>query len=250
MKRYALIIGYAGEADSEGFLPGVESDIVGWQSFLSSPLGGNWLSHEVKVMIGPRLSEVTAELARVKGTVDYALIAFSGHGGYSETKGDTLLQLNESECLESKKLDAAKKQTIVLDCCREVVEQKMQKSQATFESVTEAPAFPHPRQARAAFDAAVTGCAEGIIVINACNIGEYSYDDEFGRGGRYTFAFLDAARKWSYDKPLAENRYAAHSVSAVHIQATKTLMQDTRFEQNPKIMKMRTPPYFPLCVWI
>ena len=250
MKRYALIIGYAGEADSEEFLHGVESDIVGWKIFLTSPLGGNWLSHEVRVMDGPRLEEVTAELARVKGTVDYALIVFSGHGAYSSTKGDTLLQLNEAECLESKKLDAAKKQTIILDCCREVVEQQLQKSQATFESVTEVPAFPHPRQARAAFDAAVTRCAEGIIVINACNIGEYSYDDEFGRGGRYTFAFLEAARKWTHNEPLDENKYVSHSVSALHNEVIKTLAQDTRFKQNPKIMKMRTPPYVPLCVWI
>jgi hypothetical protein len=250
MRRYALIIGYAGEVNAEDFLDGVDSDIFGWKNFLSSPVGGGWHPHEVKIMVAPRLQEVIAELSKVKGTVDYALIVFSGHGAYSSTKGDTLLQLNKSECLESKQLDAAKKQTVILDCCREVVEQRMQKSVAGLEAVNEGQTIPNPRRARLAFETAVNACPEGLIVINACNIGEYSYDDEFGRGGRYTFAFLEAARNWKYDGPLENNTYKPHSVVAVHNEATKMLAKDARLPQNPKILKMRTAPYFPLCVWI
>jgi hypothetical protein len=251
MKRYALIIGYAGEPGAKDFLEGVDSDIEGWKTLLSSPNGGAWRADEIKIMRAPTSAAVSAELTMSKGKVDYALMVFTGHGAYSSLKSDTLLQLNKSETFESKKLDVATRQTVVLDCCRKDVDQKVQKS-LVMDSVQilARTGFPNPQQARAAFDVAVKGCEPGIIVLNACNIGEYSYDDEFGRGGRYTFALLDTATKWRYPGSLSANKYAAFTVPEAHSKATDALAKDTRYAQNPKISKPRSGDYFPLCVWI
>lgn len=252
MNRYALLIGYAGEPGAEDFLKGVQSDLDGWRRFLTSPVGGNWRSDEIKMMIAPTGAEVTAELAKKNGVVDYGLLVFTGHGGYSETRSDTLLQLNQRECFEAKKLNVAKKQTLILDCCRKVVEPILRKSEASMEQLDEAvlTQYPNPQQSRAAFDAAVNACADGIIVMHSCMVDEFSYDADFGRGGAYTYALLETARNWRHDKVLERNKYRAFSVAAAHNKATEVVTADARYQQSPSIMKMRSAPYFPLCVWI
>lgn len=251
MKRIALIIGYPGEPGDEHYLEGVHGDLQAWKDFLLSPVAGNWNSSEIRVMEGPSAATLNAEISKHKNTVDYALLVFSGHGAYSTAQADTILQLNKDENFGSKGLDVAKKQTVILDCCRKEVEQVLRKSIGIelFESASRSD-FPNPQLSRSAFDTAIKNCENGIIIVHSCNIGEYAYDDEFGRGGRYTFNLLNSARKWRHKETLKPNHYVLLTVPAAHNKAVEALSTDKRYEQTPRIAKPRSGAYFPFCVWV
>jgi len=251
MKRLALIIGYPGEDGDDDYLEGVNGDMLAWKNFLSSPMAGKWNISEIKLMLQPSAASLNSEIEKHKNNVDYALLVFTGHGGYSAARSDTVLQLNKNETFDSKNLNVAKKQTVILDCCRKEVEQVIRKSvgMELFESASQSD-FPNPQFARAAFETEIKNCDNGIIIIHSCNIGEYAYDDEFGRGGRYTFSLLNAAMKWRHDKTLQPNHYAVLSVPAAHNNAVEALSTDGRYEQTPRIAKARSGPYFPFCVWV
>lgn len=252
MNRLALLIAHPGEEGDDDYLE-VESDIQAWSRHLSSPLGGNWLNSEILILRSPSVSELGAVLRHRQGLVDYALIVFSGHGAYSETLDDTILQINSEEELHSKRLHLAKKETIVLDCCRKVIERLFLKS-FVLESLTTSRVeeFPNPQLARIAFDEAVGKCSDQRLILHSCDIDEVAYDDVYGRGGAYTHALLTAAGRWRPEPELSINQYASLSAAAAHSRATAELWKypQNPARQNPKIGKPRSGPYLPLSVWV
>lgn len=249
MRRLALLIAHPGEIGAENYLT-VDEDIIGWKRHLLSPLGGKWRESEILVLMSPTSTLLQKTLDKWKGQVDYALIVFSGHGCFSAEANDTMLELNSAEVWASKRLRLANKETIVLDCCRKVVEQHLLKSMV-LESI-EASAkmdFPNPGLARAAFETQVNKCADAALILHSCDVDEFAYDDEFGRGGAYTHALLKAAADWWPNRELGENKYLTYSVVAAHNKAVDDLAVDGDSRQNPKIKKPRSEPYFPLSVW-
>jgi hypothetical protein len=250
MNRFALLIAHPGEKGDDDFLE-VESDIQAWTRHLLSPLGGNWSENEILILRSPCVADLDAALRRWQGGADYALIVFSGHGAYSETLDDTILQINSKEEYHSKRLHLAKKETIVLDCCRKVIERLLLKS-LVLESLTasQADEFPNPQLARIAFNRAVGKCPDQTLILHSCDIDEFAYDDAYGRGGAYTHALLTAAGRWRPEAKLATNQYTSLSAVSAHNRAAADLLKNPQNRQNPKIGKPRSGPYLPLSVWV
>ncbi len=249
MKRVALLIGYPGEVGDERFLKGVEPDVHGWMRYLKSPVGGLWRESEIHLVWAPARAELQALLDQFRDQVDYAFVTFSGHGALSECKNDTLLQINRSEFFSSALLEIAKRQTILLDCCREPVETEPRLGLEQVAVAADKPKFPNPGLSRKAFDLAVGACSEMVLTAHACAPGECSYDDKFERGGVYTYELLEVLRNW-HAVGLAEGKYRPLSMVQAHNKVLPAVTSQNKGLQNPKLGKPRADKYLPIAVWV
>ncbi len=198
MKRKAIIIANPGDEGEEDFLPGVDCDVDNYQRFLLSPLGGAWKSSELTIMRQPTVNELRREI-RSLTAVDYAMAIFSGHGWYSSHDHSTFIELRRDEEVSEEELwQGARKQTVILDCCRVVhYEKPVAKG---LELAKKAEQLLDPEQCREYYDQSIAECPGPLVVMYSCGIGETSADVE-GRGGLYSFHLVDQAYKWGDTRP-------------------------------------------------
>lgn len=79
MVRRAVIIASPLIEDQRGYLPGVGMDVVNYKAFLTSPVGGSWLSNEIIVLKNPTGLQIKQAMNSIRA--DYVFTAYSGHGG-------------------------------------------------------------------------------------------------------------------------------------------------------------------------
>jgi hypothetical protein len=89
MRRIALLI-----SNTNG-LEGTKADVAKFSRFLRSLQGGAWEDSEIFPLPDPSRIGLFACLRKVRQVnVDYAIVMFSGHGGY---RNETVLEINPDE---------------------------------------------------------------------------------------------------------------------------------------------------------
>src|SRR5271167_2315021 len=84
MKKHAVII-VTPNCPKHDKLPGAERDAVAWSDFLQSPEGGAWHEGEISIYEDPSTDSVDGILKSNRMlNLEYALLAFSGHGCYTK----------------------------------------------------------------------------------------------------------------------------------------------------------------------
>jgi hypothetical protein len=247
MKRQALIIANPGEEGTEGHLQGVIKDVANYRSFLLSAIGGLWRASEIIDMMMPSLARVR-ETVRSTSASDYALIIFCGHGCFSTPLNSTVIELRDGEDMNSDELRAgAPKQTLILDCCRvrsAVIPTPMTDSIKLAKSMENI----NPDECRKYYDKKIQECANGLVVMHACSIGESAGDDA-QKGGYYSFNLLEAGKTWARSSTVDTSRYIGlFSVVQAHQDATPRVQRVSANRQNPTIEKPRSEPYYPLAI--
>ena len=243
MKRAALIIGSPGERTEEDYLEGVKKDVVRYQRFLKSALGGAWLDGEINVMLNPTLQGVLGKVRMLRSS-DYSIVVFCGHGYHSEAAGETIVQLKPGVEMNSDALrTGGRKQTLVLDCCRvisaDVLVEGVQKR--------EAPQLDD-NECRTYYDKRLQECPHGLVVLFGCSMNETA-GDSATNGGYYSSSFMNAAVKWLNTSSTDTSKEAAFlSVVAAHERAGDEVRRLSGNRQNPDIEKPRAGPYFPFAV--
>lgn len=250
MERYALIIANPGEAGTDSYCEGVNKDVVSYKNFLSSPMGGYWLSSEIVTLIRPTALAAQAAMLKAK-SADYALIIFAGHGYYSVNKKSTILVLQRGIELDSATLrDGSKKQTVILDCCRKkVISNFVEKSAAI--NFTEAYSNQlDPALCRRLFDKKINECSNDSILIHSCSIDEVANDDS-EKGGLYSYNLLDQAKSWAASQLSTidlSKHYNSRTVVSIHNLVSPKVKAQSGYKQNPQIEKPRSEPYFPFVI--
>jgi hypothetical protein len=180
MQKRILIIG-----NNHG-LPGVKVDIEKYKSFFKSSYGGLWRDNEITEKLNVSKTELLAELTRIKGTLNYLIVIFSGHGGQER---ETMLELNSSgECIgESELKNLAYRQLNIYDCCRsypEIVTESLKAQLRTnlFSAV----------DTRQKFEERIMAADHQQVSLYACSIGEYANDTN--EGGAYSKNLISVAR--------------------------------------------------------
>ncbi len=245
MKRQALIISNPGEIGEENYCNGVNQDVSNYESFLISPIGCAGHKTEIRKLFRPSVLQVRQVLKQLSG-IDYSLIIFTGHGS-ALTPYSTILELRRKEELDSRELrNATKKQTIILDCCREPSDISI-----FFEKGIEKRAKAiaiHPDRCRYYYDSQIEGCGNEVVVMYACSFGQKAYDNS-AQGGIYSSYLIAGARWWSDGVEIGMNRsYSILSVVDAHEEADISTFKHTGYKQKPVIEKPRSGPYFPFCV--
>lgn len=192
MNRLALLIG-ATFADLEI----VSTDIAKMKNYLESVTGGAWNSNEIRPIIDAPLRLLKGELADVKAkNLDFLLIYWSGHGGYSIEAEEIFIDVTaEDRMLESGFHQLAKRQLVIFDTCNAIPEE------VGLESFTESLKFriaasaTDRLKARAYYESLIMASG-GLQKAYSCSIREYSTADDI-LGSIYTREILKQARAWS-----------------------------------------------------
>ncbi|RDU98947.1 caspase family protein [Trinickia dinghuensis] len=232
--RKALIIGCP---DKD--IPGVLVDMENYRRFFQSSSGGAWYSNEIEVLKSPSTASLQSAVRRLQNA-DYSIVVFAGHGGYSNAKQTTLLQLSPGVSIEEHELkDGAPRHTVIIDACRvhldkPVMEEYRAKAMA-FDSAD------NPARSRMLFDNHIRACAPGLAVMHSCSIGEGAQETT-DSGGLYSSILIR----------VGENRRAGTgqvlTISEAHADATALVRRETRDRQIPRGMFPRTLPRFPFAV--
>lgn len=174
MRKIALLIG-----NSDG-LEGVKIDLVEWEKFLISPIGGAWERNEIKMIMNPQKCELLSYINELRKTkaYDFAIVVYSGHGGYDRK---TILEINrQGETInETDLFSIAPKQISVFDCCRCLVDrhEPIYESQRTFST---GGILSHLQKIRNAYNQRIRQAIPQQVCLYACRIGETALDTESG----------------------------------------------------------------------
>lgn len=206
MRRIALLIG-----NSDG-LEGVKIDLVEWEKFLISPIGGAWERNEIKMIMNPQKCELLNYINEIRKTkaYDFAIVVYSGHGGYDR---NTILEINEQEesIDETDLYSIAPRQISVFDCCRSLVDgsEPINESQRTFSS---GGILPNLQKIRNAYNQRIMQAIPQQICLYACSIGEMALDTE--NGALYIQTLLRQAK-------LFPNNEEFRTVEEIHKEASE-----------------------------
>ena len=250
--RKALLISNPGEPGKPNYCKGVYVDIRNYERLLKSPIGGAWDPKEIQILDQPSADLVRLCVASLSA-YDYGFIMFTGHGWYSSTDKDRVLELSKGQNIHASDLySATRRRTVVLDCCQRVYnEPKMLKEARAVEMLNASAARhrdPNPEACRKLFLKGVEAAAS-LVVTTSCSINEFSGDDD-ERGGRYNASLIEAAQDWA--NAQAQNEWVvedAFSIVDAHDPATKETIKLSGGTQNPTIAKPKTGRYFPFAVF-
>ena len=220
MKKIALLIG-----NSDG-LPGVKKDLNDWKNFLVSPVGGAWdEAKEIKMLMNPSRTLLLDSIKRAKCLSDFAIVVYSGHGGYNRK---TILEINEDEEVieETDLIDIAPKQISIFDCCRALTERSTSLFEGrNFYSINGI--SYNLEDIRQAYEQKIIQTPNQQICLYACSIGEMALDTK--GGGLYIQTLLEETKSFPSNKTFrtVEN---IHSIAALK---TSSKAKKMGYNQNP-----------------
>ena len=183
MKRRAIIVATPEYPGSP--LPGTMEDVVGWRSFLASPEGGAWEQSEIEFYTDPGFAALQAHLlVDADPSLDYALLAFSGHGEHVQSRygsTETRLGIKPGEWLtETSFTLKAKRELIIMDACRQLRVEKepmlMKKLARANESLTQFSAVDRFAKSRRLFEEAIEGNPTGRSFVYSCSVNQSAND--------------------------------------------------------------------------
>jgi len=171
-------------------IPGVDIDLTNWQNFLQSPLGGAWERQEITILRNPNKILLDWHIHQINEGSNYTLFAFSGHGELV-TSTDTHIHINDQQKMDATAFRSkAKKQTIILDCCRFPAERER-----FYEALAKNMSMEQhqDRQAcRQLYDRHIETCDDGLVRLYSCSVNETAGDSE-AFGGYYTNGLISSA---------------------------------------------------------
>ncbi|KAA9338788.1 caspase family protein [Adhaeribacter soli] len=238
MTRSAIIIGSPGEPQYDGYLAGVEQDVPNMKRFLLSPTGGGWRNTEVKTARNPSAGALFKYLQNIN--TDFSLVYFSGHGSFQ--RGATYINVNLQQQYKLTHLATkSRKQLIIIDACRTVVEPEFlgilgEDFSKTFSSQLGL------AQARNLYDNHLAKCENGTIVCYSCSVNEASVEDL--AGGYFTRSLLDSSNNWV-------NRMSPNNILPIDaaFNLSKFYLRDNFLtNQQPVIVGQKRQHWFPFAL--
>jgi hypothetical protein len=243
MRRKALLIAHPGNGEER--LLGVYEDLKRYQRFLRSPIGGWWDDEEIVVLEEPDAKEVLSAIRSISDA-DYSLVMFSGHGRKPGTS--TLISLGDDE-LAAPRLYTARRQTVILDCCRYAPPPTLIVEELA-KSIAKAKAFLDPARCRYLYEKRIRESAGGRVLMYACSPGGFAYvlDGDPNAGGVYAQTLIDVAVNWAKQKRHERLRHVILSVVGAHGLAKQQVEIESEGDQEPSIRFPKASPHYPFCV--
>ena len=241
MKRYALLI-EASEVPDEDVLEGATADVQAYRDWLYSKPGGDWLDSEIVRLHTPRISEVRKALL-LAGKVDYAFVAFSGHGFHSKELDLTKLCLQNGRMTVREIIPDAARCTVVVDACRNVMPEIFRKSfQLTLNEAKRYAKFAEERNFRQEFEDLVAEAEKGPVFLYSCDLDESAGES---RLGGYFSRFLVEAGNVFGDQNTDGSKW--FSVKGAFRDAAEATTLRNR-QQHPQFEPGRRRAHFPFGV--
>jgi hypothetical protein len=196
--RKAFLIGCAGGYRDLSFLKGVNLDLKNYSDFLTSKSGGEWRYDEICTLVDPTSEILESKI--VNSDADYTFVVYSGHGYINSYTSDDTICLKDKDVSISSLVSLSKKQTIIIDACREyyqpnlLLEQELKLSTLIDDRLKES--------TRAIFDEAIIKNPEGILLLFAAQPNQTAGDNEL-LGGVFSYSLLKIGKEF---KAASSNR--------------------------------------------
>jgi hypothetical protein len=233
MTRKALIIG---AAYKDPKIPGVYTDLVFWNEFLQSDLGGSWTSEEVKVLPDPTAAEVHAAL-KTMGQADYGFLVFCGHGATvtrDKPWPETELYFGKHGQLTDSEINPGNPRcTLVLDCCRGYLDAEDDRQ---FLVEGKSASFSVRKNVREIFDKSLEVAEMGLVTIFAAREGQDASD-------RKSFS-----KQLIHQARITMERHTGVLDQALAVELTAEAMKKTTPQQQPEYIGGRRRNHFPFAV--
>lgn len=179
LKRFALLI-EASSVFGQDPLPGAVRDVYAQRDWLLSKPGGLWRDEEIKVLNTPTGIGVYKAIFEA-GEVDYAYVAFSGHGSHSVELNQTQICLQQDHNIEVRNLiPNTKRCTVVIDACRGLAREQVTESIHLSTRVAVKFGEAITKDYRREFDRRILEAEQGAIFLYSCGVNEFAGETERG----------------------------------------------------------------------
>lgn len=238
MIRRALII-YCDNTLS-GKLPGPIKDEENYTEFLTSYLGGEWYTGEIRSLNNPPKLKIEEAIQKFLNGADYTFIIFSGHGCINQLDNNAqYFEVSDGDISIRKLITDAKRQTIIVDSCR-----KLEKfiSEEMTKSILETKIFSAGASTRNIFNKEVLSAEAGLSILYSSSEDQSAKDSE--DGGIYLLSLLAIAKEWGnrYSNEFSIDLKTAHNLAAEY------LNQHFNTIQVPVMESEKRTKYFPFAV--
>jgi hypothetical protein len=230
MRRIALLI-----SNTNG-LEGTKADVGKFSRFLMSLQGGAWEDSEIFFLSDPSRASLLTCLEKVRQVnMDYAVIMFSGHGGYRD---ETVLEINSDEEIiaVSDLLCLAPRQLSIFDCCRVMEKQPLRDSILSKGTMSFSAKGEIRPIIRKKYETRILQSIHQQSVLYACSIGQCSYDSK--DGAIYIDKLISVAKALSDAEFMTVGQ--AHQ-KAAGLTTDKTTSDLVEYDEGPQVPDASLP---------
>jgi len=240
MKRHAIII-EASNVKGLEHIPGAKSDANNLYKYFTSLAGGAWAYSEISILSHPLKRDLESAV-NLTASFDYTIVAFSGHGYFSETKDQTCVIINDNEEIcESELTPNSPRKLMILDTCRGIEEKVEEKTSIAARLILESAASQY--QYRELYEASISKCERGTIKLYSCDKDESAQESKLG--GNFTSSLIKCGYNWH--DVTESNRSSVLPINNAFHFAEKITNQLDR-DQHPQMTAGRRLGYFPWAI--
>ena len=233
MIRRAIIIGNNTGYQAPTYLSGVSRDLVNYKNYLKSNVGGAWLDNEITVIQNGNKRAILAAISTC--VASYSFVVFSGHGFMFSRDKLTYICVADGLLSENELNTGLSKQTLILDCCREVEDISEARGMGDVQYLEKGGTVGMYKasrtidSARQKFDSAISASSAGQCRAYACDVNETSGDNA-ASGGVFSSALMRVGK--NFGAVDNERGYWLSIKSAVQMATTK-INSDPFTNQSP-----------------
>lgn len=239
MKRKAIIIASTPRIGEGHHLKGVRKDVEIYYNYLLSQTGGCWNKSEIEVYFNSNSKDVREGLRNLEA--DYTVTLFTGHGGSLNSGiSNMLFFITDTETIGLSDLfNKSKKQLIIIDTCRTLIEDKINKAEEEDFGFLYTQGFKE--QARCLYNKQIENSDNGVVILTSCSQDEISLED--GDGSYFLKSLIKAGIDYSFgsvSNPILDIKQAFQK-SSIHLGFLPT-------KQNPELTAGKVFTWFPFAV--
>lgn len=199
LTRKAILIGNNTGHQAPLYLYGVNHDILNYNKYLQSGIGGSWLPSEIDILKNKTSVEIKAYID--SSYADYTFVVYTGHGFIDRASGTTYMCVKDGFLSEKVLNTYSLRQTLIFDCCRSL-ESLSENTSGIFGRIQSLErgglVKSHERiifDSRNKFNRALEKSSLGKFKAYACLIGETSGDNP-NSGGVFLTELLKVANSY------------------------------------------------------
>lgn len=242
MSRKAVLVEASKIAGADD-LPGARADVVNLREWLTLNQGGAWEDEEIVVLRNPSRARLWTELEKAR-SVDYAFVAFSGHGHHVRTRQgeETYVCINDTEEFAAGDLYPGNlRATVLVDACRGLTVRMFHEALEARAKALKYARSEERYRCRLRFDQAVAACDAGPVWLYSCRVNESAGDTPMG--GVFTTSMIRTSRALIEAMAVVKVIDVAMSFNAAATATNRFMAQ-----QHPEFVSPPRTDFYPFAV--
>ncbi|HTA63214.1 MAG TPA: caspase family protein [Bacteroidia bacterium] len=229
------------------FQMGVKADVINYQRYFKSPIGGAFNPDEITVLKNPSWKRLKAQLLALPA--DFTIFIFSGHGFFATNTQKAVFNINENDAVAAQTIInhiQSTKKLIIFDACQSYLE-----AYHYLEGIGDVEQYMNFRssvpklRARQLFNEAILDNPDGAQILMSCSRGQESVLSP--TGSFFSYALLTSSQNWS-NTNSRETVLTTLQAGKMTTNFLKKNYSSDQTNQRPSCFVTRLRPNFPIGV--